>query len=373
MSAVATNDVATRRELALLPGLGRKAMLLPLLALYIGVPLIVNDYWATVLALAGVTAFGALGLNLLSGYAGQPSLGQAFFIGLGAFTAGYLGRATDLDPAGLGQPFLVYLIVAGVLGALVGFLVGLPALRLRGNYLAVVTLGLVFVGIWLFSQIDELTGVAITGGSRGAPMPQTAQLFGVDFTRIGDLGRNQSLMYLFWGLVALLTLFIANVVRRRPGRALRAVRDRDVSAEVAGVSMFRYKVGAFVVSSAIAAMGGVLFGVWATYVTPDQTNLGILLSIQYLAVIVIGGIGTVYGPILGALLVIGLEPVLKHFAYLLPGVTNAPGSGGIFAGTLAQIIYGVLIVVFLILEPRGVVGIAHRVRLALRRSPRTQR
>ncbi|MFZ4515193.1 MAG: branched-chain amino acid ABC transporter permease [Acidimicrobiia bacterium] len=365
--AVAGNDAATRRELALLPGVPRKLLLIPLVALYIVVPMIASDYWATILALAGLTAFGAMGLNLLSGYTGQPSLGQAFFIGLGAFTAGYLGRATNADPAGLGQPFLVYFLAAGVIGAIIGAIVGLPALRLRGNYLAVVTLGLVFVGIWLFAQIDTLTGVNLTGGSRGAPMPQTAQLFGIDFTSIGGLGRNQSLLYLFWGLVAVLTVFIANVVRRRPGRALQAVRDRDVAAEVAGVSNVRYKIGAFVVSSAIATMGGVLFGIWATYVTPDQTNLGILLSIQYLAVVVIGGIGTVYGPILGALIVIGLEPVLKYFAKYVPGVTDTPNAGGIFTGTLAQIIYGVLIVVFLILEPRGLVGIGRRVAARLRR------
>lgn len=359
-TATATNAAATRRELALLPRWWRKTLVIPVLALYALIPLVVNDYWASVLALAGLTAFGALGLNLLTGYAGQPSLGQAFFIGLGAFTAGYLGRATGADPAGLGQPFLVYFLAAGLIGGLVGFLVGLPALRLRGNYLAVVTLGLVFVGIWLFSQIDTFTGVTITNGTRGAPMPQSAQLFGINFAKVGDLGRNQSLMYLFWGLVAVVTWLIANMVRRRPGRALRAVRDRDIAAEVAGVSNFRYKVGAFVVSSAIAAMGGVLFGLWVQNLTPDQANLGIMLSIQYLAVIVIGGIGTVYGPIIGALVVTSLEPVLKYFAGSIPGVTDTPNSGGIFTGTLAQIIYGVLIVVFLIFEPRGLAGLWQR-------------
>jgi branched-chain amino acid transport system permease protein len=366
------NVQATRRELALLPGV-RKWWFALLVPVYVVTPLVVNDRWASVLALIGLTAFGAIGLNLLSGYAGQPSLGQAFFIGLGAFTAGYLGRATGADPAGLGQPFLVYFLAAGVIGGLVGFVVGLPALRLRGNYLAVVTLGLVFVGIWLFSQIDTITGVTITDGSRGSSMPKTAQLFGIDFTKIGDLGRDQSLLYLFWGLVAVLTWFVANIARRRPGRAMRAVRDRDVAAEIAGISNFRYKVGAFVVSSAIASMGGVLFGLWATYVTPDQTNIGILLSIQYLAVVVIGGIGTAYGPILGAFVVMGLEPVLKWllekewFANLVPWVTSTPDSGGIFFGTLAQILYGVLIVVFLIFEPRGLAGIVHRIAAWWRR------
>ena len=186
----APTDLATKHELALLPGWPRKLLVVPLLVLYIVVPLVVNDYWASMLALAGLTAFGALGLNLLSGYTGQPSLGQAFFIGLGAFTAGYLGRATGADPAGLGQPFLVYFLAAGVIGGLVGFLVGLPALRLRGNYLAVVTLGLVFVGIWLFAQIDTITGVAITNGSRGAPMPQTATSADMSRLTINAVGRG---------------------------------------------------------------------------------------------------------------------------------------------------------------------------------------
>jgi branched-chain amino acid transport system permease protein len=360
-------------DLRLFPTWAKRVGLVVLIALYILVPYWINDEWASVLALAGVVAIGAIGLNLLTGYTGQPSLGMAAFIGLGAFIAGYYGGGRIEDGVGYEFNIFVYLFMAVVAGALVGFLIGLPALRLRGNYLVIVTLGLVFVALYLWKK-----WTTFTGGNEGSPMPITADFsigfWSIDFlkpTVFGkELGPKQGLMYLAWGLVIVVALLVKNIVRTRPGRALQAVRDRDVAAEVVGVSLFRYKVSAFVISSAIASAAGVLYGLYLGYLTPDETSLGLVLSIQFLAVIVVGGIGTIYGSILGAILIGALPKVIEEFVpddwdlpvLGWPIVTSEAGATGFSKGALATAIYALLIILFLVLEPRGLAGIWRRIQ-----------
>jgi branched-chain amino acid transport system permease protein len=360
-------------DLRLFPTPAKRVGLVALIALYLLVPYLINDEWGSVLALAGIVAIGAIGLNLLTGYTGQPSLGMAAFIGLGAFIAGYYGGGRIEDGIGYDLNLFVYLLMAVVAGAVVGFLIGLPALRLRGNYLVIVTLGLVFVALYVWKK-----WTTFTGGNEGSPMPVKADLsigfWSIDFlkpTVFGkELGPKQGLMYLAWGLVIVVALLVKNIVRTRPGRALQAVRDRDVAAEVVGVSLFRYKVGAFVISSAIAAAAGVLYGLYLGFLTPDETSLGLVLSIQFLAVIVVGGISTIYGSILGAVLVGALPKLIEEFVpdnWKLPIlgwpiVTNEAGSTGFSKGALATAIYALLIIVFLVFEPRGLAGIWRRIQ-----------
>ncbi len=328
-----------------------------LLVLFLVLPLVLSDLWANVLVLAGITAIGALGLNLLTGYAGQASLGTAAFIGIGAFTASYLGRATDVNH-GLGQPFIVYLLVAIVVGAAVGFLVGLPALRLRGSYLVIVTLGFLFVTTYVLTQWKT-----VSNGNLGSPMPINVEIGSINFAsfdgfgmRNTPLGRNQGLFYLVWAFVALTALVVKNIVRSRPGRALQAVRDRDVAAEIVGVSLFRYKVGAFVVSSAIGAMAGVFYGLYIQYLTPNQQSIGLTLSVQFLAVIIVGGIGTVYGTVVGALIIGGLPTIIDEFSNQIPYLTASTISA--FKG----IVFALLLVITLLIEPWGFAGGVRRFR-----------
>jgi branched-chain amino acid transport system permease protein len=305
---------------------------------------------------------------------------MAAFIGLGAFIAGYYGGGRISDGIGYDLNLFVYLLMAIVAGGLVGFLVGLPALRLRGNYLVIVTLGLVFVALYVWKK-----WTTFTGGNEGSPMPLKADInlgfWQIDFfkpTVLGkELGPKQGLMYLAWGLVIVTALLVKNIVRTRPGRALQAVRDRDVAAEVIGVSLFRYKVSAFAISSAIAAVAGVLYGLYLGYLTPDETSLGLVLSIQFLAVIVVGGIGTIYGSILGAILVGALPKIIEEFVpdnwnlpiLGWPIVTNEAGSTGFTKGALATAIYALLIIVFLVTEPRGLAGIWRRIQAYFRTWP----
>jgi len=345
---------------------------LGVVAVYFALPFALDDVWAGILATAGVLAIGGIGLNLLTGYTGLPSLGTAGFIAIGTFASSYLGRKEDAIPAGLGWPFWKYTLVAIAIGALVGFIVGLPALRLRGVYLSIATLALVYVTLYVLKSWET-----VSGGNSGTGMPIDVKIFGLNFgngfgpdlSPTGDVlgrtfSRNHSLFYLVWAFVGLAALLCRNIIRSRPGRALQAVRDRDLAAAVVGVSLFRSKVGAFVISSAIATLAGVFFGLIAQYAVADDLTFGegaLNLSIKFLAVIVIGGIGTSYGPILGALVIATTGKVTGLIASALPFLFDESGGSGISKGNFEKLLYAVLIIVFLVTEPKGLAGILRRI------------
>jgi branched-chain amino acid transport system permease protein len=329
---------------------GLAAMILGFLLL----PTVVqDDFWLSVLIYVGITAIGAIGLNLLTGYCGQISLGNAFFIGAGAYcTASMAGD--------FGLPLPLWLLAAAVVGGLLGGVIGPFALRLRGHYLAIVTLGLVFVGEHLWRNLKD-----VTGGNSGTSVVADVSLGPVDFAALNLAGeqysRNQGFFWLVWALVALIALLAKNLTRTRAGRALQAVRDRDQAAEVIGVRVGRYKIGAFVLSSAIASVAGALYGTYQQYVSPDEWNL--LLSIQYIAIIIVGGLGTIFGSILGAIFVGALPALIDRYSESIPGVSTRVGDDGfISVFALNQAIFGLLIVLFLVLEPRGLAGIWLRVK-----------
>jgi branched-chain amino acid transport system permease protein len=160
--------------------------------------------------------------------------------------------------------------------------------------------------------------------------------------------------------VALFVLVSANIVRSRPGRAMQAIRDRDVAAEIVGISNARYKVGAFVISSAMAAVAGAMFGVQQQFLTPGGWT--IFLSIQYVAVIIVGGVGTVSGPVLGALFLGPLQEMIEHWSHDIPFLDSGTGGGTISVDTFNQMLFGVLLILFLLFEPRGIAALWHRIR-----------
>ncbi|HEV7888649.1 MAG TPA: branched-chain amino acid ABC transporter permease, partial [Acidimicrobiales bacterium] len=293
-----------------------RAGVVALLILMVLFPLMyTDDFWIGVLNSAGIAAIGAIGLNLLTGYAGQVSLGHAFFIGVGAYSAVFFGGQHNL-------PLPVWLLGAAAVGGLVGAVIGPFALRLRGNYLAVVSLGLVFLGIHVFKNWES-----ITGGPGGTGVTPPLTLGPVNFAKL-QLGgytytRNQGFFLLIWPLVALTALLAKNVVRSRPGRAMQAVRDRDVAAEVIGVSLARYKISAFILSSALASMAGALFGAYQQFVTPEN-SFNLDLSILYIAIIIVGGVGTIFGSILGAVFVGAVPEVVAKFSDKIPLVSSSP-------------------------------------------------
>ncbi|MBK9180156.1 MAG: branched-chain amino acid ABC transporter permease [Acidimicrobiales bacterium] len=337
-----------------------KVAMLALLVLWAVGPLVLTEFWVVVLNFCGVYAIGALGLMLLTGFTGQVSLGQAFFIGTGAYVAAWFGDHLD-------WPLLLWLPTAAIVGGLIGGAIGPFALRLRGQYLVIVTLGLLFVGDYIFNNWESVTGGG-AGTSAAAPLAVgpidfgQLELFGKEFSR------PQGVFYLIWIVAAISAVLIKNIVRSRPGRALQAVRDRDVAAEVIGVSLARYKIGAFVISSALAAVAGGLYAACIQqYVSPSEFGmnppLGLFLSIQYLAFIIVGGLGTVFGAVIGAIFVGAIPRLIERFSGSIPGVSTGPGDPGILTVfALNQMIFGALIVVFLALEPRGLAALWLRVK-----------
>lgn len=315
------------------------------------VPFLLTDDLLQVLTLGMISAVGAIGLNLVTGYAGQVSLGHAFFIGVGAYTGAVLGGDPDGALLGYGLPMWIWLPAAGIVAAIAGLLVGPLAVRLRGLYLAIVTLGLVFLGDHIFREARDITGGPGVG-RRGAEL----ELFGIDFASmepISGLSRGQAQFFL--GLVFLIVFAILgrNIARSGVGRAFGAVRDRDVAAAVIGVDLTKYKVMAFAMSSFFAGVTGALY--YAVIGVFEPGAFSLLLSIQYLAMVLIGGVATISGSIMGALFIALLPRISQFIAHYIPGEL-------LTVFQLEAILYGLLIMGFLIFEPRGLFGIWTRIR-----------
>lgn len=348
-------------DLRLFPSRASKVGLAVLFVVWIMLPNQASDFWLNVLNRAGVFAIAAIGLNLLTGYTGQVSLGHAFFMAVGGYTWAHFG-------AQQGLPLLVWLPLAAIIGAAVGAAIGPFALRLRGNYLAIVSLGLVFIGTHIWNNWESLTG-----GASGVGGDRASRVGPLNFADLRVGGQKftveQGYFWLIWFFVAVAALVAKNIVRTRPGRAMQAVRDRDVAAEVVGVQLARYKVGAFALASAFAAVSGALFGSWFGYLNPDQWSLA--LSIQFIAIIIVGGVGTIFGSILGALFIAGGQPVIGEYAHSIPLVSWLTEQGRMSIDTFNQLLFGLVIIVFLVSEPHGLAGIWSRIRNYFRAWPFT--
>ncbi|TBH21864.1 branched-chain amino acid ABC transporter permease [Thermus thermamylovorans] len=318
--------------------LGRVA-LWAFLALLLLLPLLLGPYPMYVATLVAIGALSALGLHLLVGGAGQISLGHAAFMGVGAYAASHLFG--PLAPLGI--------LLGGIIAALLGLVLALPSLRIKGVYLAIATLAFQFLADYVFKNWE-----AVTGGIRGRTLPPP-EVLGL------PLDTPERLWYL--ALLFALPLFFygKRLLMTRAGRAFMAVRDNDLSARVAGVDLVRVKLLAFALSAFYAGVAGGLLAQLYRAVTPEYFPLTV--SIQYLAMVIVGGAGTVLGAVLGAFFVLLIPEVLNSFVGAL---------GPQYAAALAawrNVIFGLLILVFLILEPLGLVGLWGRVRSYFRTWP----
>ena len=314
----------------------RYAMLVILAIAFIGVPMFAGDYWLTAILIPFlVFSLATLGLNILTGYAGQLSLGSAAFMAVGAVAAYNFQLRIP------GMPMLLSFVLGGVTAALVGIIFGLPSLRIKGFYLAVATLAAQFFIPWLVTKVGWFSNYSASGVISAQPI----EILGVPF----DTPLRKYLLVL--AIVALLALLAKNMVRSAIGRAWMAVRDMDVAAEVIGIRILRTKLTAFAVSSFYCGVAGALYAfAYLGNVEPDGFNLD--LSFRILFMVIIGGVGSILGSFLGAafitLMPIFLEVVLAELnsAFNLnldPGVTS-----------MAQLlVFGGLIIFFLIVEPHG--------------------
>ncbi|MEU6998629.1 branched-chain amino acid ABC transporter permease [Nonomuraea sp. NPDC046570] len=344
------------QDMALLDTRAKRGWTLALVVLAFALSAVLVDRSLEVLAGAYVLAIGAIGLNIVTGYAGQVSLGHAFFVAIGAYTGAALSGPADGRTLGYGLTEIwIWLPAAGLVAALAGVLVAPLATRLRGLYLAIVTLGLVFLGEHVFKEWDHLTGGPGVGRPAAVPV-----LFGVPLHEDGPLGTREQALYLLM-LVLLIVFAVAarNLARSRVGRAFMAIRDRDIAAEVMGVPLTRYKVLAFGISSFYAGCAGALLYSITGFVEPGSFSL--LMSVQFIAMVLIGGVATVSGAIAGALFISLLQPLTRALPSLLPFISaDTTQTPNVFQ--VETVLYGLLIILFLVFEPRGLFGIWIRVR-----------
>lgn len=347
---------AYRQDMALLNTPGKRWATGALAVLALALPFMLNNDLLFILTSAFVLCIGAIGLNLVTGYAGQVSLGHAFFIGIGAYTAAVVSGDPDASLLGYGITFIpVYVVAAGLVAAVAGALVAPLALRLKGLYLAIVTLGLVFVGEHIFKEARPVTGGPGVGREGAVPSLGFGRI-DVDGEVLGLYLESEQRLYLLVLVVLVIMGVLArNVARSDLGRSFQAVRDRDIAAEVIGVDLTRAKVLAFVLSSFYAGVAGALFVTVQDFFDPGSFNL--LLSIRYIAVILIGGVAVISGSVLGGLFVGLLPRASQELARYLEAYVET-----ISAELVEGILYGALIVGFLILEPRGLYGLWVRIR-----------
>jgi branched-chain amino acid transport system permease protein len=310
-----------------------------------------NEHAMSIINTILLAAIGAIGLNILNGYTGQISLGQGAFMAVGGYTAAILARD-------VGVPFWGGILAGGCMAALVGTLFGIPSLRIKGLYLAVATLAAQLIVEWTINHVKW-----IGGGAQSSIYVGTPSIFGLAFN-------NEFRRYYLILVFFLLAYFAAqNLVRSRVGRAFIAVRDRDVAAEIIGVNIFKYKLLAFAVSSFYAGVAGAL---WTYYLRiANYENFTLEVSIEYLTMIIIGGLGSVLGSVLGAifikLLPIALDLSVISLARGLFGISYESVAN--FLANFQLFIFGALIILFLTVEPEGLARLWENVKRYFRLWP----
>lgn len=317
----------------------RRLALAVFLALVAASPLFFDEGDYFILNLALVNLIGAVGLNLLVGFTGLLSLGHAAFLGVGAYCSAILMTK-------LGVPFLPSVILAGAVAAFLGLLVGIPSLRIKGFYLMIATLAFQFIIDYTIIHWEGLTR-----GIRGIELP-TPVVFGV------SLQRHMAFFYFCFTLAALLIWGARNLLRSKIGRAFIAIRDNDVSAEIIGIPVFGYKLLSFAIASFYAGVAGALFAALQRAAMPGDFTF--FHSVMFLAMVLVGGLGTLLGTVFGVLFItlipFGLDAGVSWLARVYdPNVT-------ILLGPVKDFAFGLLIVLFIIFEPVGLVGVWIRIR-----------
>ena len=321
-----------RADMALYPlPIARRSVVVALVAL-IGLPLALPEQYLSWASLAAIAVPAAIGLNLLTGYAGLISLGHAGFMAVGGYTAAILSSRHDV-------PVVASVFLGGLMAAVYGVIVGLPSRRVKGIYLAIATIAAQFITEWVINHVDW-----ISGGASASVVVPTPTLGPIHVLSTTDR---------YWYVLAFAVLAFVlgiNIARSRIGRAFVAVRDHDIAAEVIGVDIFRYKLLAFAVSSFFAGITG---AVWATYLgIANYEMFTLTVSIEYLAMVAIGGLGIILGSVFGAVFVTVLpllvEDLLTRFHDVIP-VDDVPA----FTSQLRLALFGALIMLFMVIEPEG--------------------
>jgi branched-chain amino acid transport system permease protein len=318
-------------------------------------PWVVSARWLTIGVQTLTAVVGSVALMILTGFAGQISLGHAAFLAVGAYTAAILGHAVHM-------PFWLAMPLAGLAAAAVGLCVGPFALRLRGLYLALVTLGLIFIVAHLLLSFPDVTGgvsglsvpmhtwfTAPEGTSSLGAMTQTGSIGGI------EIRFSTKLYYLYLALAIGVSLMGVNLRRSHSGRAMMAVRDSDLAAEALGVDPARTKILAFGISSFLAGVAGAMYAFEQQYITVEPP-FDLHMSVSYIAMIVIGGIGTIFGAVAGAITLVMVSPLVESLTAGLPLLSE------LTSAQRSTLVFSLLVCGFLIFEPLGLLGIYLRIK-----------
>ena len=301
-------------------------------------PLYASGYALDVANRIGIAVIGAIGLNILTGFTGLISLGNAAFMAIGAFSAGYL--ATKYS-----APFYITIPAAGLITALLGMFVGIPSLRIKGLYLAMATLAAHFIVEFIVVKWES-----VTGGVNGLSIP---------VPKIGEyaLDNDKRIFMLIYVVVVATVIFSRNLFRSKPGKAFIAIRDQAISAEVMGVNLLKYKLMSFGISSYFIGVAGALTAYQAKIISPE--TFPITVAIDYLGMIIIGGMGSVLGSIYGAIFITLLPEVLRLATSALSA--SYPSLVTVLS-SMKELVFGALVIIFLIFEPEGIVARWHSIR-----------
>jgi branched-chain amino acid transport system permease protein len=294
-------------------------------------PLFFSDRILTIMTMIGIAIISVHGLNILTGYCGQISIGHVGFMAVGAYASAIL-------TAKLGWSFWAALPCAALAAGTAGLIFGLPSLKIKGFYLIMATIAAHFIIVWLILQLYH-----VTGGPDGLAVPKP---------KIGSivLKSKVSYFYLVMAIACLGTLLAKNIVRTRAGRAFVAIRDNDLAAEVMGISLWSYKLQAFFIGCVYAGVAGALLVHYYGFASVDQFPF--MDSVWYLGMLIVGGMGSIPGAIFGAVSLRILDELVTIFGPILSKAVAAQA-----AAALALITRGLVIIIFLIFEPRG---LAHR-------------
>lgn len=325
------------KDMSIVETRGRWGWLITLIVMLIFFPFFASAFLLDLATQVLLALVGSIALMLLTGYAGQISLGHAGLIAAGAFTTAVLFKE-------LNAPIWLTLPASGLVGAILGFIVGLPSLRLKGLYLALSTLALHFLVTYVGAEYETKRGFA-TGVLIDAPS-------------LGPLTIVDPRLWYFFFLVAdvLLVVFSLNLVRSKTGRAWMAIRDRDVAAEALGIKLSSYKLSAFVMSSVLTSIAGCFFAYYRGFVSVEAFSL--LMTIEYVAMIIIGGLGSILGAIFGTIFVVLLPYIIETMVEAL----HVPTRLTTYMFSINHVIFGLIMIIFLVLEPNGLVGIWIRIR-----------
>lgn len=325
-------------DMKLFGAMNEKIKIAVIVGVVLLVPFFTSNYWVGLLTLCAISAIGAIGLNILTGFTGQISIGVGAFLGVGGYTSAIITSTYGLS-------FWISLPLAGIVTALIGGIFGLPALRLKGLYLAIATLAAQVIILFVISR-----WTSVTGGTSGMVLSRPS---------IGSFSfiSNTSYYYLTVTILLFTVLYATNLLRTRTGRAFLAVRDRDIAAQIMGINLFRYKVLAFIVSSFFVGIAGALLAHYTMIVSPELYSTSV--SIEYLAMILIGGLGSIFGSILGAVFItllpiflgIGIDIVTLYFPDLYH-----------LLSAFKEFAFGLIIILFLIFEPGGLAHIWQNIK-----------